>query len=190
MANTYRNVAVGAVANAVTASPDAIDEMFAEAANAALHDAVDLVRVVAQCHQAAAAIVVEGDWSTVRKYFSLSEKYAAWSGYAAPATGYGTHGWLLRMPQIVRLTQAELEAHPEWKGFGREAASHPPMRGWMASPITDRNGTVWGLMQASDRLTGDFTADDEVAFVSLCRLLSQSLEALWDLRNVRKAGRP
>jgi GAF domain-containing protein len=190
MVNLYRNATVGAVANPVITSPDAIDEAFAGAANAALHDAVDLVRVVAQCHQAAAAIVVEGDWSTVRKYFSLSEKYAEWSDYAAPATGYGTHGWLLRVPQVVRLTQTELEAHPEWKGFGHEAGRHPPMRGWMAAPITDRNGKVWGLMQASDRLTGDFSADDEAAFVSLCRLLSQCLEALWDTRNLQKAAQP
>jgi len=40
----------------------------------------------------------------------------------------------------VRFTQAELDAHPAWKGFGIEASKHPPMRGWMAAPIVGKMG--------------------------------------------------
>ena len=64
-------------------------------------------------HQGAAAVMVGQDFSTIRKFFSLSEKYAAWAHYKVPAVGFGSHAWLLRHPQTVRLTQAELEAHPE-----------------------------------------------------------------------------
>lgn len=184
--NTYRNDVVGARPNPVMPSPDAHDEAFAIAANAVLADTAELIRSVVQCHQSAIAIVVQGDWSSVRKYFSLSPKYAAWAGYATAATGYGSHGWLLSQRTTVRLTQAELEAHPEWRGFGTEAGKHPPMRGWLATPLLDADGTNWGLLQASDRYDGDFTADDQINFERLASLVAQTLGALWDVRNLRQ----
>jgi GAF domain-containing protein len=187
-ANVYANAVTGATPNPLMPTPDAVDEAFAEGANRVLARAVELARVVVGAHQAAAAVMVDRDWSTVRKFFSLSEKYAAWRDYATPATGYGTHGWLLRQAGCVRLTQAELEAHPHWKNFGTEAGKHPPMRGWMAVPITDRAGTVWGLLQLSDRYEGEFTAEDERHFTSFAALVSEALEALWDVRNLRKAA--
>jgi GAF domain-containing protein len=60
------------------------------------------------------------------------------------------------------------------------------MRGWLAAPIVDRNGTNWGLLQLSDKYEGDFTDEDEKQFVEFASLLSTHLEALWDLRNSRK----
>lgn len=188
LANVYTNSVSGATPNPLMPVPDAVDEAFAEGANRVLARAVDLARVVVGAHQAAAAVMVNGDWSTIRKFFSLSEKYAAWRDYATPATGYGTHGWLLSQASCVRLTQAELEAHPHWKHFGTEAGKHPPMRGWMAVPITDRAGTVWGLLQLSDRYEGDFTMQDEVHFTEFAALVSEALEALWEVRNLRKTG--
>ena len=187
-ANVYANAVTGATPNPLMPAPDAVDEAFAEGANRVLARAVELARVVVGAHQAAAAVMVDRDWSTIRKFFSLSEKYAAWRDYATPATGYGTHGWLLRQAGCVRLTQAELEAHPQWRNFGTEAAKHPPMRGWMAVPIADRAGTVWGLLQLSDRYEGEFTAEDERHFTAFAALVSEALEALWDVRNLRKAA--
>lgn len=86
----------------------------------------------------------------------------------------------------IRLTQAELEAHPEWKGFGTEAGKHPPMRGWLAAPLIDQSGTNWGLLQLSDKYEGDFTEEDERHFVQFAHLLSMHLETLWDVRNLKK----
>jgi GAF domain-containing protein len=184
--NVYQNSFIGATTNPVMPNPDAIDEAFAAAANQALATAVETIRVLVGAHQAAAAIVVQQDWSSIRKVFSLSEKYAAWATYATPATGYGSHGWLLRHNQPVRLTQAELEAHPEWRNFGTEASAHPPMRGWLAAPLRDSAGTNWGLLQLSDKYSGEFSLADEHNLVKFAELLSMTLEALWELRNLRK----
>lgn len=184
--NVYHNVVVGATPNPVMPRPDTLDEAFAEAANRVLSQSVELIRVLIGAHQSAAAIVVQQDWTTVRKYFSLSEKYAAWADYKTPAVGYGIHSWLLKVNQPIRLTQAELEAHPEWKGFGTEAGKHPPMRGWLAAPLVDRSGTNWGLLQLSDKYEGDFTAEDEQHFVRYAELVSTALEALWEIRNLRR----
>ena len=62
------------------------------------------------------------------------------------------------------MTQAALEAHPEWRGFGAEAGMHPPRRGWLATPLLDTDGTNWGLLQASYRYDGNFTAEDQASF--------------------------
>ncbi len=122
----------------------------------------------------------------MRKYFSLSEKYAAWADYRTPATGYGTHGWLLRTNATVRLTQTELEANPEWKNFGTEAGKHPPMNGWLATPIVGSAGVNWGLLQLSDKQDGEFTAEDERQVIQFASLVSLALEALWEVRNLQK----
>jgi GAF domain-containing protein len=185
--NSYHNQVMSATVNPVMPEPDAIDEVFAEHANEVLQRTAELARALIGAHQSAAAIVVQQDWTSVRKFFSLSEKYAQWADYNTAATGYGLHGWLLRHNQPVRLSQAELEAHPEWKNFGTEAGKHPPMRGWLAAPLVDRNGTNWGLIQLSDKYEGDFSAEDEQTFLQFVGLVAMTLEALWELRNARKA---
>lgn len=161
-------------------------EAFAAAANEVLSHAVELVRALIGVHQAAIAIIVEHDWKTVRKFFSLSEKYAPWADYHTAAVGFGIHGWLIRENKPIRLSQAALEAHPEWKNFGRELGKHPPMRGWLAAPLIDREGKNWGLFQLSDKYAGDFTATDERHFIDLTALVSSNLEALWQVRNLKK----
>jgi GAF domain-containing protein len=184
--NVYHNNIVGATPNPLIPNPDHIDEAFAAAANDTLRRAAEVARLMIGTHQAAIAIIVQGDWSSVRKYFSLSEKYAEWANYNTPATGYGIHGWLPQQNSVIRMTQAELEAHPEWKSFGTEQGKHPPMRGWLAAPLVDSAGVSWGLFQLSDKYEGDFTEQDEHNFVELTALVSTALEALWHVRNFRK----
>lgn len=187
--NVYSNVVTGATVNPVMQNPDDIDEVFAQGANDVLKRAAEIARLVVGAHQSAIAIIVDKDWGSVRKYFSLSEKYKDWAGYGAPAKGYGTHAWLLEHNQTVRFTQAELEAHPAWMNFGTEAAAHPPMRGWMATPLVDRDGRNWGLFQLSDKYEGEFTEADEAHFVMLAQLVAIALESLWEVRNLQRAAR-
>lgn len=75
--NVYPNAVVGATTNPPITDPDEHDEAFAAAANRTLEAAATLARALVGAHQAAATLVVEGDWGSARKYFSLSEKYAA-----------------------------------------------------------------------------------------------------------------
>lgn len=181
-ANVYHNATTGATPNPVMINPDQFDEEFVTIANDILQSSVELIRKLIGAHQGAFAIVVQGDWTTIRKYFSLSTKYGEWAEYATPATGYGIHGWLLQQNQSVRLTQSELEAHPAWRNFGREAGKHPPMRGWLAAPIVDSQGTNWGLAQLSDKYEGDFTEEDEQMFTSFVHVVARALEAQWNVR--------
>ncbi len=74
-----QNAVTGATPNPVMQNPDTINEAFIEAANRVLNNAVELIRVLIGAHQSAIAIILQEDWSSIRKFFSLSEKYAAWA---------------------------------------------------------------------------------------------------------------
>jgi hypothetical protein len=107
---------------------------FMLAADAILADAAQLARVLVRAHQGAATQLIGEGWAHARKCFSLSEKYAAWADYRAPAKGFGIHAYAHTVSRPIRLTDEELRAHPEWRNFGREIDNHPPMRGWLAAP--------------------------------------------------------
>ena len=154
---------------------------FMMAADPILADAAELARVLARAHQGAAAQLIGGGWAHARKYFSLSEKYEAWADYRAPAKGLGIHAYAHQVNRPIRLTDEELRAHPEWRNFGSEVAKHPPMRGWLAAPLIGSDGVNYGFIQASDRLEGDFTEQDEANLVSLAALTSVALDALAQL---------
>lgn len=151
---------------------------FYDAAEPILGLAAELARVVTKAHQGAATLVADGDWSQARKYFSLSEKYAEWADYKTPAVGFGIHAYLVKMNKPMRFTQAQLEAHPEWKNFGAEQGKHPPMRGWLAMPIIGSDDLNYGLIQVSDRYSGDFTIIDQTQLSRLAKLTSTALDAL------------
>jgi GAF domain-containing protein len=151
---------------------------FYQAADQVLSHATELARVVASAHQAATALIVEGNWSQARKYFSLSDKYENWADYKTPATGYGIHAYIVETNQSLRLTQPELEIHPEWRNFGSQNGKHPSMRGWLVMPLIGADGLNYGLMQVTDRYEGDFTAGDEANLGRLVKLTSTALDAL------------
>src|SRR4030095_11328176 len=50
------------------------------------------------------------------------------------------------------------------------------MRGWLAAPLTARDGRNMGLIQLSDKYDGEFTELDEVALAQLARLGSIAIE--------------
>ena len=151
---------------------------FFEAADRVLALAAELARVVTHAHQGAATRLFEGDWSQARKYFSLSRKYAEYADYDTPAVGFGIHGYIPKINRPMRLSQAQLEAHPEWRNFGTERGKHPPMRGWLLVPLIGSDGHNYGFIQASDRAEGDFSPQDEVNLVRLGELTSTALDSL------------
>jgi signal transduction histidine kinase/ActR/RegA family two-component response regulator len=116
------------------------------------------------------------DWTTAKHAIYLSEKYAAWQDYTTDPTGDGIYSCACRLNQPMRMTQAELEAHPQWQGFSQESENHPPLRGWLAAPLTGRDGQNIGLIQLSDKYTGEFTESDEDILVQLAQMASVAIE--------------
>jgi GAF domain-containing protein len=154
---------------------------FMLAADPVLAEAAELARVLARAHQGAAAQLIGEGWAYARKYFSLSEKYADWADYHAPAKGFGIHAYAHEVSAPIRLTDEQLRAHERWRNFGDQIDVHPPMRGWLAVPLIGSDGANYGFIQASDRLEGEFTEQDEANLVKLAALTSTALDALAQL---------
>ena len=174
--NTYNNAST-----APSADTPAELASFMLAADPVLAEAAELARILARAHQGAATQLVGEGWAHARKYFSLSEKYAKWADYRVSAKGFGIHAYAHEVSEPIRLTDEELRAHDRWQNFGDQIDKHPPMRGWLAVPIIGSDGVNYGFIQATDRLEGDFTEQDEANLVRLATLTSMALDALAQL---------
>lgn len=140
-------------------------------------------------HQAVSSFTTDQNWAQAINTVSLSDKYSAWRDYDSPPDGSGIYSLVCRTNRPMRLTQAELEAHPAWRGFGKEAGRHPPMRGWLAVPLVGRDGRNLGLIQLSDKSEGEFTEEDEGVLVQLAQMASVAVENARLVESLREADR-
>lgn len=150
-------------------------------------------REIVGAHQSATSLVIDGNWARAVNAVSLSDKYAGWREYDERPDGSGIYRLVFRANRPFRMTQAELEAHPAWRRFGKAAAKHPPMRGWLAAPLAGRHGRNIGLVQLSDKYEGDFTEEDETILVALAQIASVAIERVRSesrsMRRSRKSTR-
>jgi len=121
---------------------------------------VEQVRKVVGAHQAVISLTEEAGCRNSIDAVALSEKYAAWRDYSGSPDHSGIYASIFETNQPLMLTQEKLERHPRWRGFGDHAGKHPPMRGWLAVPLLDKSGANLGLLQLSDKMDGEFDADD------------------------------
>jgi PAS domain S-box-containing protein len=152
-----------------------------------LQEIAERARALIGAHQSVTSLTTGEHYSQAIHAVSLSDKYAAWSQYAEVPDGSGIYSYVCRTNKPVRMTQAELEAHPFWKGFGKHKAAHPPMRGWLAAPLVGRDGSNLGLVQLSDKYEGEFTVEDEAILVQLAQLGSVAAENARLLTQMRRA---
>ncbi|MBD0302889.1 MAG: PAS domain S-box protein, partial [Tolypothrix sp. T3-bin4] len=134
-------------------------------------------RFIIGAHQSVTSMTIDNNWAQAINAVSLSDKYAVWRDYKEKPDGSGIYACVCHTNRPIRMTQVELEAHPRWRGFGTEAAKHPPMRGWLAAPLTGRDGSNIGLIQLSDKYDeNEFTAEDEAILVQLAQMASVAIE--------------
>ncbi|MCB9951866.1 MAG: PAS domain S-box protein [Planctomycetaceae bacterium] len=141
-----------------------------------LVDVSERARTLIGAHQAITRFTIDPQSGMQVTGVSLSDTYAKYRDYNVPADGSGIYRLVCESNRPMRMTQEELEAHPDWKGFGAQAAYHPPMRGWLAAPLIAQNGDNLGLIQLTDRFFGEFTAEDEAILVQLAQMTSSALE--------------
>lgn len=142
-----------------------------------LQEITQTAQQIIGAHQGVVSLTRGPDWSQAINTVAMTSKYAQWRDYAAPTDGSGIYAWVCAENRPVRMTQAELEAHPRWRGFGRHAPDHPPMRGWLAAPLVGRDGRNLGLIQLSDKFeNAEFDEGDEAILVQLAQLASAAVE--------------
>ena len=134
-------------------------------------------RLLIGARQAVTSLTVGDRWEQAVSAVSLSEPCAPWRSYDALPDGSGIYAEVVRSGRPLRLTQAELVAHPLWRGFGAAARDHPPMRGWLAVPMVGRAAQCLGLIQLSDREDGaDFDEADEEALTEFAWIAALTVE--------------
>jgi GAF domain len=171
----------GEVGTEIASIVDATSEngALAERVDALLRRTCRLARALTGAEQAALKLWVDGDPTQARKYFSLSAAYAAYHDYRVNPSGFGLHGIEIPPGEVIRLRQAEVEAHPAWRAFGDQAGQHPPMRGWLATAVCGEEADRYGLLQLSDKQGGaDFTEEDAERIRELAALVGETLDAL------------
>lgn len=144
--------------------------------HAVLHLTADQARALIGAHQSITSTTTNQSWSQAITAVSLSEKYAPWQAVATPMEGFGIPVLNDQITTPTRLTHVELEAHPVWSGVVSETANRLPMRGWLGVPLVGRDGRIFGLIQLSDKVEGEFTADDEALLVQLAQVAAIALE--------------
>jgi PAS domain S-box-containing protein len=93
----------------------------------------------------------------------------------------GVYMDLIQGAASVRLTDAQMRAHPAWWGLPE---GHAPLRGLLGARLTDHQGQPNGLIMVSDKrgsdgAPGEFTEEDEALLVQLASLASL---ALWHIQ--------
>ena len=146
-------------------------------------------RLIIGAHQAISSVTLDQNWAQAMNTVSLSEKYAEWRTYREALDGSGIYSFVSSTNKPVRMTQAELEAHPHWNKFGASAERHPPMRGWLAAPFVGRDGQNLGIIQMSDKYDGEFTEEDQAILVQLAQVASVAIENARLLREVQSSVR-
>ncbi|NMM04742.1 PAS domain S-box protein [Polaromonas sp.] len=141
-----------------------------------MQEVADQARGVIGTHQAVVSFTHGSNWAQAITALSLSEKYAKYRDLTGPMNGAGITTLVCESNRPMRLTQAELEAHPRWRGFGNHADKHPMLRGWLGIPLTGRDGKNIGLLQLSDKYEGEFTLQDEYVATELAQLASIAIE--------------
>ena len=149
----------------------------------------DAVAEIIGAHMVTIAMTGDHGWAKVMQAVSLSDKYAAWRTYDERPNGSGIYAEVCRTNRPMRLTRAELVAHPLFRGFGDAAARHPPLRGWLCVPLIGRDGRNLGALHVSDKFVGDFTADDEAVALQLATIAAAAMENCAAYGEVRDAGR-
>ncbi|GAB3474633.1 PAS domain-containing sensor histidine kinase [Polaromonas eurypsychrophila] len=154
--------------------------------DAMMQEVADQARTIVGAHQAIISLTQNSGWAQSITALSLSDKYAAFRHLMEPPDGSGIYAVVCETNRPQRLTQAELEVHPRWRGFGTYADKHPAMRGWLAVPLTGRDGTNIGVLQLSDKLEGEFTQQDEYIATELAELTQIAIDNVKLLAQVQE----
>ncbi len=131
-------------------------------------------RIILGTHVSVASLTGVEDCDQVVRAISLSDKYAEHRGREVRPDGLSL--LVCRTNRPLRLSEAEVEKHPEWDGAEGGEAAPLPTRGWLGVPLIGHGGRNLGLIQLSDKDGSDFTAEDEAVLVQLAATASVGIE--------------
>ncbi len=87
----------------------------------------EAAREIVGAHLCVTSFTADANWAQPLQCVSFSEKYAHWQGHEGRLDGTEIYSLVCEMSRPLRLTQAELEAHPQWRE--PRQGGRPPCRG-------------------------------------------------------------
>ena len=162
---TLQRAADGAQAITLHLTLDGIVQELAEQA-----------RGVIGAHQAAVTLAAGGDQAQAIDALSLSGNYAPFCDRVSLLHGSAIYASGGNMTRPIRLSQAEVQLHAQWRQVGTQAERELMMDGWLAVPLTGRDGRHVGLLQLSGKYDGEFTQQDEYVATELAQLACIAVE--------------
>ena len=141
-----------------------------------LQEVAEQARGVIGANQAMVSLAVGSDALPVVTACSLSAKYAPYRDQIEALERTGIYATVSKGNRALRMTQAELEANEHGRSQAGHPDQYPTMRGWLAVPLTSRNGDNMGVLQLSDKYEGDFTQQDEYVAIELAQLAAIAIQ--------------
>jgi PAS domain S-box-containing protein len=141
-----------------------------------LQMAAEQARAIVGAHQATVWLASQPEVGDSGHAVSLSDTYAAWRGQPRPPEISAIHALVSGENRLIRLSQAELEAHPAWREAVAAEPHQPALRGCLAAPLIGRDGGTLGFVMLCDKQDGEFTETDESIIAQLAHMAAVALE--------------
>jgi signal transduction histidine kinase len=107
---------------------------------------------------------------------AYAEHYGLQRGEPRPFGSSELHGLLVPGNKPVRLTVEQISNDPRWAQLSQNDDLQHPLLGWLAAPLTTRDGQTLGLLEVTDKLSSDFTESDAQLLSQLAGLASVAIE--------------
>jgi PAS domain S-box-containing protein len=116
------------------------------------------------------------DASTAQAILAVSSKYTNWNTRPS-ACGHIIQGRdFIEVGHALKLSQAQLQARPNWTEREAESLAHPPLRGLLVVPLQNASGALLGFIQLSDKYHGEFDVDDLAIAEQFAQMVVVALE--------------
>jgi len=136
----------------------------------------DEARQIIGAHWAATHTVPYALWPSRPIILSVSDRSREVPRMALERYAAAIYSHVTQAGAPLRLVKAELDLWPDLQGIRSQESDFLPMNGILAVPITSPQGGLLGVLVLSDKINGEFTADDEAILVQLAQIASVSIE--------------
>src|SRR5215471_13721468 len=136
-----------------------------------------LARDILRARQSTATVAVGQKWSAAKTAFAVShelEKPDGWEEGSVLRDRQALISFISTVPRVVRIARGDHETFGLWSGHF--ANNNPARLGWLAAPMTGRDGRPMGLLHVLGKIEGDFTEEDETVLTHLAQMSSVAFE--------------
>src|SRR5262249_54332747 len=130
-----------------------------------------LARDILGAHQGAAVAAVDQKWTAAKTAVALSARYEEHGERPVLPDRAHLLSLLTRLRGILKISRNETPS-----GWPELAVGRNVRLGWLAAPLTSRDGRPMGLLHVLEKREGDFTEEDESLLTQLAQMSSIAIE--------------